>query len=61
MRVQIDEARRDDQSGSVNHLRAFRSCFRAIEETGDATVFKQKISAGVDFLRRIDHVPVCDQ
>ena len=60
VRVKIDETRRDDQTGRVQHLDAAGNFLAAIKETDDAAIFDQKILAGVNSLRRIDYVAVCD-
>jgi hypothetical protein len=59
--VQIDKTGRDDQACGVENLRVFGNTLGSSEQTGNAAVFNQQVSAGIDLLRRIDHVTVCDQ
>ena len=61
VRVQINEAGRDDETCRVEHLRTFGYVVAATEERRNAPVFNQEILAAVDPLRRIDHVTVGDE
>ena len=62
MRVQIDKAGRDDQSGGVENVRLFGNLLAPIKQTYDTAVFNQEASTtGVNLLRGIDHVTICNQ
>ena len=60
VRVQVDEAGRDDEARSVEDLRALGPRLAATEQPGHAAVLDEHVQAGVDALRRVDHVSVCD-
>jgi hypothetical protein len=58
MRVHVDKTRSDDQTGGVKDFKVIGNGIVVLAEPNDATVFNQKISAGIHLLRRIDHVTV---
>ena len=52
----------DDQSGRVENVRLFGNGLAAIEQTNNTAIFNQHASTtGVNLLRRIDHVTICNQ
>jgi len=62
MCVQVDEARRDDQTSSVDHVRLFGNGLAAIEQADDAAVFDQQAApTGVNLLRGVDYITICNQ
>jgi hypothetical protein len=58
MRVQIDEARHDDQSSGVDDV-AIGAKLAA--DVGDRAVFDQQIDFRIEALARIDHTAVLDE
>jgi len=53
MTVDVDESRRDDESGAIDYVGLFRALDRA-SHTGNLAVSDENVADFVEILRRID-------
>src|SRR2546429_9441460 len=61
MHMHVDETGRDNQAGCIKNFDVIRNRITVAGHANDAAVFDQKVLAGVDALRRIDHITVLDE
>src|SRR5205085_8551733 len=55
------ETGRDNQAGCIKNFDVIRNRITVAGHANDAAVFDQKVLAGVDALRGIDHITILDE